>query len=76
MACGGDGYQGRTGVFEVAPLSAQAASLIARGADYSDIQIALTKVGARPIAADALRKAAEGITGIEEVTRLKGLLDG
>ncbi len=74
--CRGDGYKGRIGVFEVAPVGAEAAAMVTRGADPSDIQSALGEAGARPIAVDALSKAAEGVTSIEEVTRLGDTVNG
>ena len=67
--CDGVGYQGQTGVFELIPLDRDDRKLIA-GADFKGLPAQLRKKQLPTSLQAALRKAAEGVTSIEEVTRV------
>lgn len=67
--CDGVGYQGQTGVFELFPLDRDDRKLIA-GADFKGLTAQLRKKQLPTSLQAALRKAAEGVTSIEEVTRV------
>jgi len=74
--CGGDGYCGLVGVFEVAPVSEEAVSVVSRGAGRTEIVRVLRKAGAQPVFVDALRKVSAGITSVDEALRLRSRSSG
>lgn len=67
--CGGTGYLGRTGIFELAcgPLFRQA---IASGGDQQAIRRAAVKDGVRAFRDAGVAKVVDGITSLEEVQRV------
>ncbi|MBL8763580.1 MAG: Flp pilus assembly complex ATPase component TadA [Phycisphaerae bacterium] len=67
-ACQGTGYLGQTGIFEVYALGPEERQLIAAG-DFAGLKAQLRKKMLPSIQSAAIRKAVEGITSIEEVTR-------
>ncbi|MEM9373467.1 MAG: ATPase, T2SS/T4P/T4SS family [Planctomycetota bacterium] len=69
--CGGVGYIGQTGVFGVFPIEAEEKALISEG-NWSGLRAAMRKRQLPSAQQAALRKAVEGLTSIEEVTRLSG----
>ncbi|UCC69602.1 MAG: type II secretion system protein GspE, partial [Armatimonadota bacterium] len=68
--CRQTGYHGRTGVYEVMEVNREIQRLIAGRAETKEIEEAAVRGGMTTLAADGLRKAAEGITSVAEVTRL------
>lgn len=68
--CRHTGYRGRTGLYEVMEVNHEIQGLIARRADTAEIEAAAIRNGMTTLAADGLRKAAEGITSLAEVARL------
>ncbi len=68
--CLGIGYKGRTNIAEIMLMSSRIKNLIARGAEEPEIAKAAMEEGMRTMREDALMKAAEGITSIEEVFRV------
>jgi type II secretory ATPase GspE/PulE/Tfp pilus assembly ATPase PilB-like protein len=69
-ACGGTGYQGRTGVFEILPVRPAIADLVAGRAGARAIEDAAIRGGMHTLGDEALRKALLGVTTIEEVLRV------
>ena len=69
-ACGGSGYKGRIGAFEVFAVKGDIEELILQGADSNKIQAAAIKSGMTTIAQDAYLKVIEKITTVEEVERI------
>jgi type IV pilus assembly protein PilB len=69
MACGQTGYRGRMGIFEVLEVTDEIRSLIADRANAEELFRAARRGGMRSLRDDAIRKAAEGLTTIEEVFR-------
>ncbi len=67
--CNGLGYLGQTGVFAVYEIGDEERALIAEG-NLQGLRSALRKSGLPSIQQSALRKAVEGVTSIEEVTRI------
>ena len=67
--CRGTGYLGRTGIFEVLPITEAIKDLIVAGADTPEIKRTAVKEGMRTLRQSALRKLAEGVTTFEEVVR-------
>lgn len=70
--CGGSGYRGRTGIYEVMVISEEIRQLILRRASAGEISRAAEREGMVRLRDDGLLKAARGVTTIEEA--LKTLL--
>ena len=68
--CGGTGYFGRTGVFEVLPVAEHVYDMIISGEDEHTLRKHLKDVGFHPLLRDGLEKAAEGITDLSELMHL------
>jgi type IV pilus assembly protein PilB len=68
-ACGHTGYKGRTGIFEVLPISEEIRRLINSKAYASDIRNRGIKEGLVTLRESALSKLTDGITSLEEVMR-------
>ncbi len=68
--CGGEGYSGRVGVFEVLEVGDEIERLILNDAPTSDIHDAAVKAGMVTMQQDGYLKAIEGATSIEEVLRV------
>jgi type IV pilus assembly protein PilB len=68
-ACGYTGYRGRTGIFEVLPITDEIRRLINRNAFVGEIRDQAIKEGMVPLRADALAKLVDGTTSLEEVMR-------
>jgi general secretion pathway protein E len=68
--CRGTGYAGRVALFEYLPVTPAVERLILQGADTSAIEACADGQGRRSLLADGARKAALGLTSIEEVLRV------
>jgi general secretion pathway protein E len=68
--CNDTGYRGRSVVFELLPMSAPVRRAVLDGADESVIERQAIASGMQTLYADALRKAADGLTSLEEVLRV------
>jgi type IV pilus assembly protein PilB len=68
-ACGHTGYKGRTGIFEVLPISEEIRRLINSKAYVSDIRNQALKEGLISLRESALSKLTDGITSLEEFMR-------
>jgi len=68
--CRGTGYEGQTGLFEVYPIGDEERAAIREG-DWTGLRNGWKKRGGLPsISQVALRRAAEGVTSVEEVQRV------
>ena len=67
LYCAGRGYSGRMGLFECAPIDAEAGALIAHGFSESALTGMLSKRGFRTLLADGAEKAVAGLTTVREV---------
>lgn len=67
--CGGTGYRGRVGIYEMMVVSAEIKELILRRASTGEISRVAAEQGMIQLRDDGLLKAAEGMTTIEEVLR-------
>lgn len=65
--CGGTGYKGRVGIYEIFMLTDEMQDLIYQKVASATIREAARKSGMRTLREDALRKAASGITTLSEV---------
>lgn len=68
--CGESGYKGRSGIFEVLPVSEKIARLIIERASADDIEKQAIQEGMILMKQDGYLKALEGLTTIEEVLRV------
>ncbi|HSQ59614.1 MAG TPA: ATPase, T2SS/T4P/T4SS family [Acidobacteriota bacterium] len=69
-ACGGSGYKGRVGVYEILNVTEEIRALIASSAAADEIGRAARRSGMRSLAEDTARKAALGQTSVEEALRV------
>ena len=69
-ACGGTGYSGRVGVFELLRLTPQLKGLVLGSASELEMQPAATAAGTRFLVQDAASKVRAGMTTVEEVLRI------
>ncbi len=69
-ACRHTGYSGRTGIYELVPVSGELQDLIVGGARLGDLRRLAQTQGHRTLLQDGLIKASHGHTTLEEVTRL------
>ncbi len=69
--CNGQGFMGRTGIYELLIIDAELTGMITRRATAIEIkQYALTSARMVSMREDGMRKATEGITTLEEVLRV------
>ncbi len=69
LTCGGLGYKGRLGLYELFVLDSELADLVAERAPIHQIRAAAVGKGMKTLLDDALRKARTGITSLEEILR-------
>ena len=69
-ACDQTGYSGRTGIYELVPVSGELQELIVSGAKLNELRTLALQQGQRTLLEDGLLKASHGRTTLEEVTRL------
>lgn len=67
--CGGTGYDGLVGIFELLQPDAVVSDAISRGVPVNDLRRLAGERGWTPLLEDALRKAGEGLTTLEEIAR-------
>jgi general secretion pathway protein E len=70
--CGGTGYRGRVGVFELQRLNEKDADLILGHIDEHTFRQHLRRNGTAPLFQDILSKAADGITSLSELNATGG----
>lgn len=69
--CGGEGYRGRIGIYEVLEMQTNIRKLVTQSAPTEEIeQIARTENGMAMMVEDGFAKAIQGMTSIEEVMRV------
>lgn len=73
--CGGSGYLGRTGIYEVLTVTPKIKKLISSGAHEDEIRRAAIDAGMVSIQDDGFQKVASGITSFEELTRVASVSD-
>jgi general secretion pathway protein E len=67
--CAHTGYRGRTGIFEVLPVSDESRAMLLGNAGASDIRRQALKEGMVSMRHDGMLKVAQGITSMSEVLR-------
>ena len=68
-SCGGKGYRGRIGIYELMPMDEEIVALSLERSSADEISRAAVARGMVKMRADGLLKAARGVTRIEEVLR-------
>jgi general secretion pathway protein E len=68
--CRGTGYRGRTGIYELFPITEDARSLILKRAPSRDIRRYAIDAGMVTLRMDGWLKACEGVTTVEEILRV------
>ena len=68
--CNSTGYRGRSGIYELFPISEDARSLILRRAPTREIRRAALEAGMVTLRLDGWAKACAGVTTVEEVLRV------
>jgi len=68
--CGHSGYKGRTGLYEVMPITDEIRDLTVERAAAEEIRKIAVAQGMRPLRADGFEKVKNGITSIAEVARV------
>jgi type IV pilus assembly protein PilB len=68
--CGGSGYKGRTGLYEVMVISDEIRDLTVERASADDIRKIAVSQGMRTLPEDGFEKVGNGITSIAEVARV------
>jgi len=68
-ACGGLGYRGRAGLYEVMALSPELRRMILRGASVAELRDQAVAEGMLTLRMDGLKKIEKGVTTLEEVVK-------
>jgi type IV pilus assembly protein PilB len=68
-ACGGTGYKGRQGLYEVMPLSPELRRMILRGVSAPDMMQQAMEEGMLTLRMDGIMKIKKGVTTLEEVVK-------
>jgi type IV pilus assembly protein PilB len=68
--CGGSGYKGRVGVYEVMEMTEELRTLTVERASADEISRVAIQQGMRPLRLDGFEKVKNGVTSIAEVARV------
>ncbi|TAK96800.1 hypothetical protein EPO05_00940 [Patescibacteria group bacterium] len=68
--CGGEGYKGRAGIYEVLPISEEIKKLITQSSAADVLEHQAKDEGMSTMVEDGFVKAVQGITSIEEILRV------
>jgi len=68
--CRGTGYRGRTGIYELFPITEDARSLVLRRVPSRDIRRHAIEAGMVTLRMDGWLKACDGVTTVEEILRV------
>jgi len=67
--CGMTGFKGRMGIFEMMPLSESLRLKVSQGLDANRLRDAAVEEGMTQLRDDAIDKAAQGLTSLDEIVR-------
>lgn len=68
LACGGSGYKGRVGIFEMMPMSEALCELVHKNATTTELKQKAIELGMKTLAVDGAEKVAAGLTTEAEVS--------
>jgi type IV pilus assembly protein PilB len=69
-ACSDTGYKGRIALYEVMPMKEEMKDLVLNGASSAELKSEAIRLGMSTLRQSGIKKIAEGVTTIEEVTRV------
>jgi type IV pilus assembly protein PilB len=69
-ACNGTGYKGRIALYEVMPMYEEIRELVLAGASANEIKKTAIQLGVKTLRLSGITKIKEGVTTLEEVTRV------
>jgi type IV pilus assembly protein PilB len=72
--CGGSGYRGRVGLYEVMILDEQMRSMVLQHAQVGELAGAAERMGMRRLRDNGMEKVREGLTSIAEIERMTASL--
>jgi type IV pilus assembly protein PilB len=72
VRCGGTGYRGRVGLYEIMQMTDRLRTLVLEKADGDSIKAAAREQGMRTLREDGLEKVREGVSSVEEILRTLG----
>ena len=75
LECRMTGYRGRTGIYEMLPLSAEMKKLVVRDAELARIKTLARHEGMKPLRLSGAEKVAAGLTTAEEIIKITPPLD-
>ena len=67
--CGGLGYKGRAGIYEVMAMSPELRRMVLRGASVAELRDQAVAEGMLTLRMDGIKKVERGITTVEEVVK-------
>jgi len=70
LECRMTGYRGRTGIYEMLPLSAEMKKLVVRDAELGKIKALARQEGMKPLRLSGAEKVAAGLTTAEEIIKI------
>ena len=70
QACKGTGYKGRIGIYEIFHLTSEIQEMVYKKESAASLRARARGIGMRTLRDDGVRKAAAGMTSIEEVVRV------
>jgi len=70
LECRMTGYRGRTGIYEMLPLSAEMKKLVVKDAELAKIKALAHREGMQPLRLSGAEKVAAGITTAEEIIKI------
>ncbi|MGO4260317.1 type IV-A pilus assembly ATPase PilB [Lysobacter sp. TAB13] len=65
-----EGYKGRTGIYQVMPMTDEIQAIVLEGGNAMQIAAAATRSGVRDLRRSALDKAMNGVTSLAEINRV------
>jgi type IV pilus assembly protein PilB len=74
IRCGNSGFRGRTGLFEVVPMTDTIRELVLDRRSLSEIAAAAAEEGMHSMREDGLEKVRDGLTTLAEVARVAATL--
>ncbi len=75
LECRMTGYRGRTGIYEMLPLSAEMQKLVVKDADLAKIKALAQREGMKPLRLSGAEKVAAGLTTAEEIIKIAPPMD-
>jgi type IV pilus assembly protein PilB len=68
--CGGSGYKGRLGIYQVMPISVPMKRLIMKGGNAIILADQARREGIQDLRKSGLKKVKDGLTSLEEIDRV------